>query len=72
MTVEHLNEREKDFVKRWAHQLHTIPTFVDWTLLKDSLKGNKNYKGFIEDISLNQLSFKLRNDYFTLQESLVI
>jgi hypothetical protein len=66
-----LIEIEKDSEGRWAHH-HIIPTFVNCIFLKYSLKGNRAYKGFIEYISLNELSLEIRDDYFTLQESLLI
>ena len=66
------NEREQDAVEQCPQRLYTIPTFVICTFWGNSLKGNRNYKGFIENISLNELSLELRDDYSTLQESLLI
>ena len=66
------NERKKDAVEKCVHSLYAIPTFVNCTFLENSLKGNRAYKGFIEDISLNKLSLELRDDYFSIQESLLI
>ena len=65
------NGRKKDAVEKCVHSLYAIPTFVNCTFLENSLKGNRAYKGFIEDISLNELSLELRDDYFSIQESLL-
>jgi hypothetical protein len=53
------------------HCLHTVPTFVTCTFLENTFKGNRIYKGFIEDISLKELTLELRDDFFGIQESLV-
>jgi hypothetical protein len=66
------NEREQDAVEQCSQQLYTIPTFVICTFWGNSLKGNRTYKGFLENISLNELSLELRDDYSTLQDSLLI
>ena len=69
--MEDFTERETDVEYKYAHRLYTIPTFVNCTLLEHPLKGNRAYKGFIEDISLSELSLELRDDYFSIQESLL-
>ena len=69
--MEKLSERETNTVEQSAHTLHTIPTFVNCTFLEDSLKWDRSYKGFIENISLHELSLELRDDYCTIQESLL-
>jgi hypothetical protein len=70
--MEDFIKRETDVVEKCAHRLYTIPTFVNCMFLEHPLKGNRTYKGFIEDISLNELSLELRDDYFRIQESLLI
>ena len=62
-------ERATDAVAKGRHRLYSIPTFVNCTILEYPLKGNKPYKGFIENISLNELSLELRDDYFSIQEA---
>ena len=69
--MEDLSKRLKNTVE-CVNILHTIPTFVSCSFLEDSLKWNRTYKGFINDISLNELSLELRDDFFTIQESLLI
>jgi len=70
--MEDFTEKETDAVDKCAHRLYTIPTFVNCMFLEHPLKGNRAYKGFIEDISLNELSLELRDDYLSIQESLLI
>jgi hypothetical protein len=67
-----INERKTSVLERHIDHLHFIPTFVTCSFLEDSLKENRTYKGFIEDISSNELSLELRDDYFTIQESLLM
>ena len=69
--MEDLSERGINSIEQCVNPLHTIPTFATCTFLEDSLKWDRTYKGFIEDISLNELSLELRDDYFTIQESLL-
>jgi hypothetical protein len=69
--MEDLSERGINLIEQCVNPLHTIPTFATCTFLEDSLKWDRTYKGFIEDISLNELSLELRDDYFTIQESLL-
>ena len=70
--MEDFTERATDAVEKYAHQFYNIPTFVNCTFLEHPLKANRSYKGFIEDISLNELSLELRDDYFSIQGSLLI
>ena len=70
--MEDLNQRKHGAEEKRDHQFHTIPTFVSCTFLGNSLKGDRNYQGFIEKISLNELSLELIDDYCTIQESLLI
>lgn len=70
--MEDLSQRKHDAEKQRDHQFHTIPTFVNCTFLGNSLQGDRNHQGFIEKISLNELSLELRDDYCTIQESLLI
>jgi hypothetical protein len=65
------NQREINPAENCMHCLHTVPTFVTCTFLENALKGNRIYKGFIEDISLRELSLELRDDFFGIEESLV-
>ena len=67
-----INERKTSTLEKHVDHLHFIPTFVTCSFLENTLKWNRTYKGFIEDISLNELSLELRDDYFTIQESLLI
>ena len=69
--MENFNGRETNVVEKCVHQFSTIPTFVICRFLVDSLKESRPYKGFIEDISLNELSLELTDDYLTIQESLL-
>ena len=70
--MEDLNQRKQGAEKQCAHHLYPIPTFVSCTFLEDSFKGNRNHQGFIENISLDELSLELIDDYCTIQESLLI
>ena len=70
--MEDLNKRKHDAEAQLNHPSHTIPTFVSCTFLGNSLKGNRNHQGFIEKISLNELSLELIDDFSTIQESLLI
>jgi len=70
--MANFNPREKETVEKCVQQLHIMPTFVNCTFLVDALKQNRTYKGFIEDLSLNELSLELRDNYFTIQEAEVI
>ena len=67
-----LSERETSAAEKNKHHFHAIPTFVTCAFLGNLFKGNRSYKGFVEDISLSKLSLELRDDYFTIQESLAI
>jgi len=69
--MKDFTERATGAVEKCAHRLYSIPTFVNCTFLEHPLKGNRAYKGFIEDISLNELSLELRDNYFSIQESLL-
>ena len=66
------NERETSAAEKYEHYFHTVPTLVTCTFLGNLCKGNRSYEGFIEDISLRELSLELRDDYFTIEESLAI
>ena len=70
--MKDFTERATAAVEKCAHSLYSIPTFVNCTFLEHPLNANRAYKGFIEDISLNELSLELRDDYFSIQESLLI
>ena len=70
--MEDFNARETNRAEQCARYLHSIPTFVTCTFLENSFKGNRIYKGFVEDISLEELSLELRDDYFTIQKSLLL
>jgi hypothetical protein len=69
--MKDFTERATDVVEKCAHRLYSIPTLVNCTFLEQPLKGNRAYKGFIDEISINQLSLELRDDYFSIQESLL-
>ena len=69
--MENWSGRATHTIEQSVHTLHTIPTFVNCTFLEDSLKWDGSYKGFIENISLHELSLELRDDYCTIQESLL-
>jgi hypothetical protein len=66
------NQREKNAEEKYEHHFYTIPTLVTCTFLRNLFNGNRSYKGFIGEISLRELSLELRDDYFTIQESLAI
>ena len=70
--MENFIQRKPDAEEQRDYQFHSIPTFVNCTFLGNSLTGDRNYQGFIEEISLSELSLELRDDYSTLQESLLI
>ena len=70
--MKDFNQRETKPAEQCAQYLHSIPTFVPCTFLENSFKGNRIYKGFIEDISPTELSLELKDDYFTVQKSLLL
>jgi hypothetical protein len=72
IVIGDFKERKTSVIEKHVDHLHSIPTFVTCSFLKDSIKWHRTYKGFIENISLNELSLELRDDYFTIQESLLI
>ena len=67
--MENWNERGTNTLEQCVHPLHTIPTFTTCTFLEDPLMWDRTYKGFIENISLHELSLELRDDYCTIQET---
>ena len=69
--MEEFNQSKTSPAENCMRFIHTIPTFVTCAFLENSFKGNRIYKGFIEDISLRELLLELRDDYFSIQESLV-
>ena len=70
--MEDFNQREINPAENCAPYFHSVPTYVTCTFLESSFKGYWTNKGFVEDISLKELSLELRDDYFSIQESLVI
>jgi hypothetical protein len=66
------NQRPTNPTENCPQYLHCIPTLATCAFLGNSFKGNRIFRGFIEDISLRELSLELKDDYFSIQESLLI
>lgn len=70
--MEDFNQRETKPAEQCAPYLHSIPIFVTCTFLENSFKGNRVCKGFIKDISPRELSLEGKDNYFTVQKSLLL
>ena len=70
--MKDLNPREINPAEQGPQYPRSIPTFANCTFLENSFKGNRTYKGFVEDISPGELSLELRDDYFSIQKSLLL
>lgn len=69
--MENSNNSEKVKIERRKHKRYNIPATVICKFLNKDLKGKNSFQGFIQDISFGGISLELRDDFSTINDSLL-
>jgi hypothetical protein len=64
-------EVEAPLVDRRKHHRYQIPAAVTCKFFEETLQGNGEFQGFIQDISLGGVSLEIRDDFLKLTESML-